>query len=371
MKKVTKILGLALMLIASCLFTQNVKAADMAVTGTTTVKDINGDGIIDVFDIYAIQLNLLGTFKLTNEQLIAADENGDTVVDVFDILTLQKIIANHVHVQGEWQVDSTGHLVKKCSICGIELVNEGFFSGWYTPNGIAYYYTNGVKTTGWTTINNRVYYFNSSGIKQSSTGIDVSSYQGDIDWTAVKNDGIDYAIIRVGYGSDETDQDDSRAIHNMSECQRLGIPFGVYLYSYALNNDELNSEVQHVLRMIQGKNPSLGVFIDMEDADGYKSRHGLAPEDNGAILTEFCVSFCNQISNAGYKAGIYANKYYFTSILNTSQFSNTFKWIAKWPNLSEPINYPEGDYKMWQYASDGTVNGISGRVDMNVLITGN
>lgn len=192
-------------------------------------------------------------------------------------------------------------------------------------------------------------------------GIDVSSNNGKLDWDKILADGIQFAIIRIGYGSDQADQDDTQAIRNMQECESIGLPYGVYIYSYALNEDNAKSEAQHTLRMIQGFNPSLGVFFDMEDADGYKARNGLVPQNNGSILTDFCCLFCDEVASNGYKVGIYANKYFFDSILDISRFDNYMKWLAIWG----PDEVPEGDWILWQYTSDGVVQGSNARTDMN------
>ena len=106
-------------------------------------------------------------------------------------------------------------------------------------------------------------------IKPSNTtaqGIDVSYRQGDIDWEKVKNSGqVDFAIIRCGFGMNETKQDDSKWKYNSSECERLGIPYGVYLYSYADTVAKAKSEANHVIRLIKGKKLSYQIFYDMEE----------------------------------------------------------------------------------------------------------
>lgn len=191
-------------------------------------------------------------------------------------------------------------------------------------------------------------------------GIDVSSNNGVIDWEKVKESGVEYAIIRVGYGSDIQSQDDEQAIYNIQECERLNIPYGVYLYSYALNLDEVKSEAAHVLRMIQNFNPVLGVWFDMEDADEYKDRHNFNPYNHRQEITDFCRHFCSKIQENGYKVGIYANKNYWDNVLHVDQLTEFPVWLAHWG-----IDEPSMNCLMWQYTSDGNVDGIDGRVDMN------
>ena len=113
------------------------------------------------------------------------------------------------------------------------------------------------------------------------TGIDVSEHNGVINWEQVKASGIDFAIIRCGYGMDQTDQDDKQWVRNVTECERLGIPYGVYIYSYATNTERARSEAEHVLRLIQGRNLSYPVYFDMEDKSTETA-------DHAAIAQTFC-----------------------------------------------------------------------------------
>ena len=139
----------------------------------------------------------------------------------------------------------------------------------------------------------------------SAVVIDVSSHDGLIDWNRIEEHvGV---IIRIGYGNDIEGQDDKQAIRNMNECERLGIPYGVYIYSYALTSDEVTSEINHTLRMLQGRSPVRGVWFDMEDADGYKESNGLDVYKDGELLTDFCIQFIEAMDKEGYKTGVYAN----------------------------------------------------------------
>lgn len=210
---------------------------------------------------------------------------------------------------------------------------------------------------GWQTINGRKYFYDSNNILISKTGIDVSHHQGTIDWAQVKNDGIDFAIIRIGYGSDYSSQDDRTAVYNMNECERLGIPYGVYLYSYAQTTADVDSEVAHTLRMISGRNPVMGVYYDMENY----SDHGSATTSD---LNTFSLRYLQQIKAAGYKAGLYANKAWLTNVLTDSALDNYDIWVSQW---ADELTY-QGYYIMWQYTNTGSVSGISGTVDMDIYI---
>ena len=128
-------------------------------------------------------------------------------------------------------------------------------------------------------------------------GIDVSVHNGNINWERVQNSGIDFAIIRCGYGENLVNQDDAYFYRNVSECERLGIPYGIYIYSYALTEKGASSEADHVLRLIKGHNPSLGVWFDMEDADHYKEKNGMPSNET---LVNICITFCEKIKSKGY-----------------------------------------------------------------------
>ena len=221
------------------------------------------------------------------------------------------------------------------------------YDGEYTYVGITYIVKNGLATP----------------LQKSSVGIDVSKHNGEIDWDAVKADGIKFAIIRVGYGNDDTDQDDVWAVRNMQECERVGIPYGVYLYSYAVNEDEANSEANHILRMLQGFNPVLGVYIDIEDTE-YYNKYDIDPysSEGRELITRIAVTVMDRVSRAGYTAGVYANWNYFQNVLIQSEIQ-AYKWLAWYKEDTSEV--PEGDWIMWQYTSTGHVNGIEGNVDMN------
>ena len=182
-------------------------------------------------------------------------------------------------------------------------------------------------------------------------GIDVSFAQGRIDWDKLKGK-IDFAILRCGFGNNQTHQDDAQWARNVAECNRLGIPWGAYLYSYAESAGDAGSEEAHDLRLIKGLQPAYPVYIDMEHDAAFKSR---------ALSTAICKIFCDTVSAAGYTAGIYANKDWATNRLDMAQLSKWTFWLAQY---NERVTYT-GKYDMWQYSSSGSLPGISGKVDLN------
>lgn len=181
--------------------------------------------------------------------------------------------------------------------------------------------------------------------------IDVSRHQGKINWKKLKGK-IDGAIIRCGYGKDIASQDDERFKENVEACINLGIPFGVYLYSYAKTVASAKSEAAHVIRLLAPYKDKLSfpVYYDLEEAGTEK----------GAV--ERAVVFGDIIEAEGYWCGIYANQYWWNTILKDGLERFT-KWVAKYSTNKPEIN---GEYDMWQYTSKGKLEGISGSVDMNI-----
>ncbi len=210
--------------------------------------------------------------------------------------------------------------------------------------------------------------------KKLYTGIDVSSWQQDIDWNTVSKAGVDFAIIRAGYGEDDSTQDDIKFAANVSACEKYNIPYAVYLYSYARDENGAISEANHVLRVLKSVSykPNLNakVFYDME------ANSTISVGKGG--LTNIANKFCSTIKNGGYSCGIYANVNWFTNYLNADNLKKSYKiWLANYPAgtydfnsiMSKTPNYGNSglkSYNYWQFASDGTINGIKGNVDLDL-----
>ena len=203
-------------------------------------------------------------------------------------------------------------------------------------------------------------------------GIDVSVYQGNINWEQVSKSGIDFAILRLGYGDNFTSQDDKQFINYVNGVSQYGIPYGVYLYSYAtaihgtvdLNTDSKSSdsEAYHALRVLNSLNPwqkenlKLPVYIDMEDNSTLFT--------GKPVLTGIASNFCNILSQNGYKCGIYANKNWLNNYLDSGYLASKYDiWLA---HYIDSTDY-NGVYQIWQYTSTGSLAGIPSQfVDMNI-----
>lgn len=185
-------------------------------------------------------------------------------------------------------------------------------------------------------------------------GIDVSNHQGSINWQAVKNDGIDFAIIRSSWG---WFNEDTMFRANVNGCEAVGLPYGLYHYSYARNLDEAKIEVDGLINLAKSCSPSYPIIIDMEDADNWKARNGNPSNDMLVRILEYQ---CKRIEEAGYYAMIYANLDWFKNRLADSRLDRFDKWLAQWY-----VNEPAMNCGMWQYGANGRVNGINGEVDVN------
>lgn len=187
-------------------------------------------------------------------------------------------------------------------------------------------------------------------------GIDVSKWNGNIDWKKVSKTDVDFAIIRCGYGDNITSQDDNYWKKNVEGCIKYKIPFSTYIYSYAQSEAQAKSEAEHALRLLNGREVSFPIYYDMEeDAQAKLGK---------TKVGKFANKFMSIINSKGYKSGIYANLNWWTNYIPASvnNNANVSKWIAQW---KVPYCTYKGSYNMWQCTSDGKVNGITGRVDIN------
>ena len=187
-------------------------------------------------------------------------------------------------------------------------------------------------------------------------GIDVSTWQGQIDWEKAKAD-IDFAIVRIGFGAGTRD---NTAKRNIQELNRLGIPYGVYYFSYAYTEEMARKEAKNTISYLKefGAEPSYPVYFDWEgDSRDYAKKQGVTVSND--LLRKMTVAFCEEIKAAGYYPGIYTNPSYIKNYYGTEIFKTYDLWLAHWATK------PAYDANVWQYSDQGTVAGINGRVDMN------
>ena len=241
--------------------------------------------------------------------------------------------------------------------------SEYKYTGWQTIDGSVYFYNkDGNYVTGEQVIQGAKYNFGSDGKLSSgsgSMGIDVSKWNGSIDWNAVKNSGVSYVIIRCGYRGSSTGAliEDPKFKSNIQGAKAAGLKVGVYFFSQAVNEVEAVEEASMALSLVKGYGLNYPIFLDVESSGGRGD--GIGKDTRTAV----CKAFCQTVQNSGYSAGIYANKTWFSSYINTSSLTGYKIWLAQY--ASAP-SYTATRYDMWQYSSKGKVSGISGNVDMNI-----
>lgn len=195
-------------------------------------------------------------------------------------------------------------------------------------------------------------------------GIDVSVFQGDIDWEAVKSDGIDFVMLRIGfrgYGSKGIIQLDNKFDENYTDAVAAGLKVGVYFYSQALTSEEAIEEAAFVVSALENRSLDFPVVFDWEYVDNAEAR---TKDMTSEQITQCAISFCKTIKDNGYLPMIYFNReigYFEYNLALVDEFDF---WLAEYSSYPTFIY----EYTMWQYTDSGTVNGIDGRVDLNVSL---
>lgn len=221
----------------------------------------------------------------------------------------------------------------------------------------------------WGSYNGTAAFFDASNslfVQQAKGVIDVSAWQGTIDWQAVKNSGVEGAIIRIAYGWDNGF--DNQALRNISECRRLGIPFGVYLYSYAYDANTGAAEGSSLVNLLQKAGVSssdLGypVYYDLEKW----TWAGHEVPNNPGTYNGIVNAWYSKLKSAGYtNLAVYSYTSYLNKELNSSNIHPKTRWVAQYGSSMEYTAFPTND-RGWQYTSKGRVNGISGTVDLSAF----
>ena len=186
-------------------------------------------------------------------------------------------------------------------------------------------------------------------------GIDVSKHQGTIDWGKVKAAGIQFAILRAGYGMFEN-QIDPTFENNYSECKRLGIPIGTYWYSYATSVFEAKKEAAVYLKILKGKDITLPNWFDQEYEPGIKAL-------DKQLRTDICLSFMDEIKAAGYQTGLYCSYDWYMNWVDHTKLISYPVWIAQY---GDECQYKGNNLAIWQHSATGRVDGIKGDVDLDI-----
>jgi GH25 family lysozyme M1 (1,4-beta-N-acetylmuramidase) len=344
--------------------------------GTFTIKASTNVGSVTVNGTAVTMSNGSGTFKVTKD--------GDYTlkgVATFSDKATDNTLAVTYTVSGYGSGDSTEKLkdaagnqlyldeqcTKEATAADYEKGKKYYYKeasytyyGWQSIDGNTYYFDkNGNKVTGTQVIQGVSYDFGTDGVlANKGTGIDVSKYQANIDWSQAKS-AVSFAIVRCGYRGmyDGQLHEDPYFYKNMSGAKANGVSVGVYIYSTALNEAEAVQEASMAVAMAQKAGGcSYPIFIDMEDK--VRGQGSLSTAQRMAILN----AFVSTVQSSGYKAGVYCSKNWMTALMDANSVpSSCSVWIAQY-NTSCTYS---GRKNMWQYSSKGSVPGIKGYVDMN------
>lgn len=188
-------------------------------------------------------------------------------------------------------------------------------------------------------------------------GIDVSEFQGNIDWNKVKSNGVEFAILKLGNIYDyDANYKDSKFDTNYKNARANGIKIGAYIYNYCNTIDTLKKGLEWAIKKLEGKELDLPFYLDMEDKD--------IQGETKETLTNQCNEFAKYVESKGYQAGVYANVNWLKNELDPDNFDKDISvWVAQYYSKCEYA----GKYDIWQYTSSGKVSGISGNCDMNYL----
>ena len=196
----------------------------------------------------------------------------------------------------------------------------------------------------------------------SVIGIDVSSHQKSIDWSAVKNSGVKFAVIQVGYRGYETGalMDDAYFEENIQGAIENGIDVGVYFFSQAVSAEEARAEADFVLERVKKYKLQLPIVFDLEEVNNAADR---VENTTSEERTQAAVTFMNHIKNAGYQAMVYSSSQLFETVFDINYLHDYDFWVADYSSVPN-FSY---HFSIWQYTDAGTVDGISTNVDMNIM----
>ncbi len=332
---------------------------------TVTISDIKINGTAVSGTSYTVKAN--GDYKLTGT-VKWTDGTTDTSLAVTYTVSgitgdssaaLTDTDGNQLYLDAEGKTKATAaDYVEGKTYYYLE--EDYSYTGWQSINGVTYYYDkNGNRVTGTQVIQGVSYNFGTDGaLLVNGVGIDVSKWQGTIDWSQAKGS-VAFAIIRCGYRGmyDGGLHEDPTFYTNMKNAKANGVKVGIYIYSTALTEAEAVEEASMAVSMAnKAGGTSYPIYIDMEDTT--RGVNKLSNEQRTAIINAFCTT----VQSGGYKAGVYASKNWMTKYINMGSVSGSaYVWVAQY---NTTCTY-SGKYTMWQYSSKGSVPGIKGNVDMN------
>lgn len=322
-----------------------VKAGSVIVTATTVEKDASGKQLTATCTV-TVKAN-----PEADKTTVLKDNAGNQMYYIAD---------SGQYVKATWADYYTKTAFFK------QVTAQYTYTGWQTIDNKTYFYDkNGKYVTGEQVIQGVKYNFTAEGVLNMGNavlGIDVSKFNGSINWTAVKNSGVSFVIIRCGFRGSSSGAlvEDLTFKTNIKGATDAGLKVGIYFFTQAVNEVEAVEEASMVLGLVKNYKISYPIFIDTEPSGGRGDKIDVGTR------TAVCRAFCETIRNAGYTPGIYASKSWYNNKLSMSSLNSYKVWLAQYataPSYS-------GKYDLWQFTSSGTVGGISGRVDLNYSYMG-
>lgn len=317
--------------------------------------------------------------QITYEEDIVKDENEKTVDQVSNDLQVDDTdVCDEVLTEKEEEKEIEGEVITNEAIENIasdeldvssntlHLENNNLKNGFYDENASTYYYENDVKVTGLKNIDGVNHYFSPSGKYLGTTKVkvvDVSYYQGDINWDTFASESDCYGVIlRLGY----YDTLDKKFERNINEVKRLGIPYGIYLFSYSTTLTGAKKEAVFTNSMIDkyDLNPTLGIYYDIESwsSSNGSSSNEISKDMYDNIVKTYVDEVSNHVNNS-YKVKVYSGRWYAMNRLGSLSKSYV-DWVAEY---NSTLKY-DGPYSMWQYTSKGSIPGITGNVDISYIL---
>ena len=325
--------------------------------------------IIIVMTMTVYGASALDDSAMAEESTIVGDVFSDQEVDIFDVLYLQLHFSHILTIEdtalalGDVDLDGTVDMTDATRIqYSIAKLDGGGYTGMTTEQASAQKQYDDAQLS---QREKERQIINEIESFTRSKGVDISEFNGNVDMNQLKKQGYDFVIIRLGYGSDQTDQDDNMFETNVKKAEAAGLDWGAYIYSYALTVNEAKSEANHTLRMLRGKQPTMPIAFDWED-DNYKQRYGMP---SNATVREIARTYVNTIYNAGYYPMIYTGYYWLKGAFDDDTlFEHCDIWLAQW---STKYDYHDRPLGMWQYGGETnyiespTISGLSGIFDKN------
>lgn len=302
---------------------------------SSVLGDVNGDNEVNIIDELYLQFYFAQMEELDDAQRIRSDVDLSDVVDTVDVTCIQRKLVK----------------MDDCGYTGLT-VDEAQARKRYEE-----------EQAQQRERERQILYEIESFTR--AKGVDISEHNGNVDMNKLKQQGYSFVIIRLGYGGDQTDQDDTMFETNVKKAEAAGLDWGAYIYSYALTVKHAKSEVNHTLRKLRGKHPTMPIAFDWED-DNYKQRNGM-PSD--ATVREIARTYIKGIYDAGYYPMIYTGYYWLKGAFNdASLFEHCDIWLAQW---STKYDYHDRPIGMWQFGGETNfiespyISGLSGMFDKN------